>query len=82
MHDFESFHDDAKGYIAVNFYDADNLRNRNRCFMVPIRVWDEYVGKGDRKSLPMDSCVDDERIIECRRVKGSIYDVYGWLETL
>lgn len=78
LRDFDNFHKNAHGYIAVNFYDGHNIRKFNRCFMIPIDVWDEYESSNERKSLPLKSCEDDQRIIECPRAPGSIYDMGVW----
>ena len=82
LQDFDAFSPDTVAVVAANYYDISNLRALNRCFIIPISVWDEYADKGDRKSLPMKSCVDDDRIIECDRCKGSTYDMAAWLSTL
>lgn len=79
---FDAFDRDARGYVAVNFYDSSNIRNRNECYLIPIAVWCEYADRGDRKSLPMDACADDDRIIHCERIKGSMYDMVGFASAL
>lgn len=79
---FDKFHDDAKGFIAVNFYDSAGIKNRNECFIIPIDVWLEYESKGDRKSISMAACFDDERIINCPRAKGSIYDMSQFVNNI
>lgn len=75
---FNNFHANAHGYVAANFYDGNNLRNYNKCYMIPIDVWAEYEGGSERKSLPVKACEDDPRIIECPRAPGSIYDMNNW----
>lgn len=76
---FESIHKDALGYVALNFYDPANLRVMNRCYMVPINVWVEYAQSSERKSLPLSACEEDGRIIFCPRMKGSMYDMSGFV---
>ena len=79
---FDAFDDDAKGYIAVNFYDGSNIRNRNECYLIPISIWCEYADKGDRKSISIDSCRGDDRIICCPRVKGSMFDISSLIDSI
>lgn len=78
--DFDAFHEDAHGYVAVNFYDKVSIRRSNKCFMVPIAVWDEYEMLGGRKSLALRQCEEDERIVECPRIAGSIFDMAEWIQ--
>ena len=73
--DFDSTHADMHGYVAVNFYNKENIRSFNQMYFVPISTWVELKGSLDRKSLPFDVCEDNEDIIKCVRVKGSVYDV-------
>jgi hypothetical protein len=80
--ELDSISEFAHGFVALNMYDADDIRNNNQLFMVPIGVWNEYANKGDRKSLPLGRCEDDPRIIECPRCQGSMWDVGGFLERL
>ena len=80
--EMDSFHRRSSGWIAVNFYDPNDIRHMNRCFMIPIVVWDEYAAKGDRKSIALSSCEEDKRIIECPRVKGSIFNMSAWLKVV
>ena len=75
---FNSFHQNAHGWVAANFYDGSNIRQFNRCYMIPIDVWGEYEDKGERKSLSIKQCEDDPRIIECPRSPGSMYDMGAW----
>lgn len=79
---FNEFHADSKGYVAVNFYDKVSIRRFNVCYMIPIDVWVEYLENSDRKSIPISACEDDERIIECPRCKGSIYNMAKWYSTV
>lgn len=79
---FDGFDVDARGYVAINFYDGSNIRNRNECYLVPISVWGEYADRGDRKSISMKTCAADPRIIGCPRIKGSIYDMSEFVETV
>lgn len=79
--EFEGYHEDMKSFVAVNFYDNVNIRRMNRCFMVPISVWVEYEA-GDKKSISIAIMESDERIIECERVAGSIYDMTPWLKMI
>jgi hypothetical protein len=74
----EGIHPHCHGLVAINFYGED-VRLVNRLFMVPIEVWNEYATRGDRKSLPVSSCELDPRIIECPRVKGSIWEVSQYI---
>lgn len=76
---FDNLHRDAQGWVAVNFYNSVSVARCDMCFMVPIAVWDEYVSDDSRKSIPMDTFIDDDRIIECPKVKGAIYDMSAWL---
>lgn len=78
---FEAYHEDMLAFVAVNFYDSTNIRRMNRCFMVPISVWMEYKA-GTRKSIPMADMDSDGRIIECKRISGSIYDMDPWLGSI
>lgn len=75
---FERFHRDAHGFVAVNFYDNVSIRRLNRCFMVPIGVWEEYKGLCGRKSLSLAQCEEDPLIEECPRAAGSVYDMSSW----
>ncbi len=74
--EFESYHDNCRSFVAVNFYSNENIRERNLCYVIPIKVWDEYVS-GSKKSISMKQCDDDSRIINCQRIKGSAYDLSG-----
>jgi penicillin-binding protein-related factor A (putative recombinase) len=74
---FDSFEEKTHGYVAINFYDADDIRHFNKCFMVPIGLWADEMS-GDRKSLPMSRCEEDDEVMECPRVAGSMYDMAGW----
>lgn len=78
--EFDEFHEDAHGYVAVNFYDKVSIRRSNRCFMVPIAVWSEYKHGGKRKSLALRQCEEDDRVVECPRIGGSIFDMEKWIE--
>ena len=78
LEDFDKFHANAHGWVAVNFYDGSNIRKFNRCYMIPIDVWNEYEDSGERKSLPIQACDDDERIVECPRAPGSMYFMSNW----
>ena len=75
---FDAFHDNAHGWVAANFYDSTNIRKFNWCYMIPIDVWNEYETSGERKSLSLKQCQEDERIIECPRAPGSMYDMSNW----
>ena len=72
--DMDRFHKNAGAWVAINFYDPNNIRNLNTCFMVDINTWAEYAA-GDKKSINMQECVDDERIIQCPRMRGSRFDM-------
>ena len=72
---FDGMHQDAHGYIAANFYDSDNVRNMNRCYMVPVGAWVEHMESGERKSLSMGECEEDDRVLFCPRIRGSMYDM-------
>ena len=61
--------------VAVNLYNADNVKISNRLFHVPIKVWVEYKNELDRKSLPLQVLEDDDEIIEFKRIKGSIWNL-------
>lgn len=73
---FERFHPDMHGYVAINFYDKDNIRKMNNCFMVPIYVWDAHFS-GTKKSISMDDCSQYPGVVMCNRIKGSMYDMSG-----
>lgn len=61
--------------VAVNLYDPENIRSWNRCFHVPIAVWEELRNSLGRKSLPLQVLEDDDRITEFPRIKGSMWDM-------
>lgn len=82
LEEFDSFHEDMHGYVAVDFYDRANVRKFNECYMVPVAVWSEYAASGERKSLSLQQCSDDPRISKCRRAKGSVYDMSEFVESL
>lgn len=78
LQEFEAFDERMKGYVAVNFYDKVSIRRKNICYMVPITVWTELEETLDRKSIPIKVFQADDRIIECPRIKGSVYDMTKW----
>jgi hypothetical protein len=71
----------SHGVVAVNFYDAEDVREMNRLFMCPVGVWAEKAVTLSRKSLPMKECEDDVRIVECIRV-GTSWDMSPFLASL
>lgn len=77
---FESYDENCHGFVAVNFYDKENVRKFNVAYMINIRVWQEYAEHSDRKSLPLSSCVSDSRIIECPRAAKSMFDMSAWVK--
>ena len=74
LRDHESLHEAAHGVVAVNVYDPLDKRHVNRLFIIPIDVWCEYES-GEKKSIALKSLEEDDRIFECPRVKGSIWDL-------
>ena len=77
---FENEHKDAHGFVAVNFYDKDNRRNFNICYLVPILTWrdlKEAMKKRGRKSIPLAVFETDENVIKCVRIQHSMFDVSG-----
>lgn len=80
--EFEAYDEDCHGFIAVDFYDKENVRKFNVCYMIGIDVWQEYIGHSDRKSLPVAACDSDPRIIECPRVSGGVFDMSEWVSVL
>ena len=76
---FDLLHKDMKAYIAVNFYDTNSIRKLNRCFMLPIADYEEAL-QGDAKSVPL--AYFEERAVECPRMKGQLYDMSGWRDSL
>lgn len=52
---FDSLHDHFHGVIAVNFYDGDNVRRKNDCWLVPVSDYMEFVKHSGRKSMPEGS---------------------------
>lgn len=79
---FEALHPDAHGWVAVNFYDADDIRHHNRCFMIPIQTWDAMLVADERKSVPLSACEADATITECPRAAASTYDMSEWASRL
>ena len=73
LKDFDSIHENMHGMVAINFYDQINIRRKDRCFFVPINVWDLYKD-GDRASISEEQCQDDSYIIECEKV-GTCYKI-------
>lgn len=69
---FDDVADNFHGVVAINFY-ADNLRERNRCFVFSIQDYMAYRGSCGRASMPL--AVAEELGIECQRVKGGLWDV-------
>ena len=69
------------GVIALNYY-LDPIREGNRLFLVPIDIWRSYGRLEERKSLPISSCEGDDRIVECPRIAGSMWDISEYVKTL
>jgi hypothetical protein len=80
--DFDGLDRQTYGYIAVNLYDPNNVRNDNRLFMVPVSVWSELESVGDRKSIPLKTLDEREDIIECPRCTGSRWDMEPFVRSL
>lgn len=60
------------GVVAINFY-AENLRERNRCIVIPIAAYLGYKATCNRASLPLEAA---ERIgVEYGRCKGGLWDM-------
>lgn len=76
---FESYDANCHGFVAINFYDKDNVRKFNVAYMVNVSTWREYERGSDRKSLPLSDCESDPRIIECPRASGSMFDMSEWV---
>jgi hypothetical protein len=74
LSEMDAMDDLAHGFVAVNFYDAKDVRLMNRLFMVPIAVWTENKVGLDRMSMPIKACVEDARIVECVRM-GALWDM-------
>lgn len=69
-------------YVAIDFWRKSGpISQRNTCFMVPYGVFEEYMSKGERKSLPLDACIKDDRIVLCPRGSGR-YDMAPWAESI
>lgn len=80
--EFECAHPDMHGFLAVNFYSSDGLRDGNRMFFVPIITYASYVSSSGRKSLPKGFLEEDPTCVECMRVEGMRWDVGRWADTL
>lgn len=83
--DFDGFHEDAHGFVAVNFYDKDDKRSFNTAFLVPIGTWvrfEETTAALGRKSIPYAAFDDEPSVIKCPRIKGQMYDTDGLKEAM
>lgn len=81
--EFDALSARSSGWVAINFYDKDNIRSLNRCFMVPIsEVVRLEAADGGPRSISLGTCELLEQAIECERVKGSMYDMGRWAARL
>ncbi|MEG0790964.1 MAG: hypothetical protein RSG23_04995 [Gordonibacter sp.] len=69
---FDDVADNFHGVVALNFY-AENLRERNRCFVLAIQDYMAYKDTCGRASMPLDAA--EGLGIECPRIKGGLWDV-------
>lgn len=69
---FNDVADNFHGVVAINFY-ADDLRERNRCFVFAIEDYMAYKETCGRASMPLS--VAEGLGIECQRIKGGLWDV-------
>ena len=82
LNEFDSLSDDVHGWVAVNFYDAEDIRHHNRCFMIPVSAWNGMMRSGERRSVPISACESDDSTVECPRAAASTYDMREWASRL
>jgi Holliday junction resolvase len=81
--EFDGLSGRSHGWVAINYYDKENIRSLNRCFMVPIgEVVRVSQDDGLPKSMSMSMCESMHGAVECVRIKGSMYDMSAWADML